>query len=225
MSIMQKKAPVGQPLRGLGYRFSARLLLSELLSKQWMEPVIPFFIMVGLAIYFSITLPTYATLINVQSLAQQFSEFGFVSLAMALAILSGGIDLSVAAIFAFTDLAALILLLIWGLPLPMVMVCTLAIGAVLGAFNGFFIGYAKARPFLTTMVTLIIVRAIFNTGRYKGGAVQKADRARCGVSSRRDAPHAQGSGGAALYAGIYQTPVHYGDVRSGDQHASLYGSI
>ena len=107
-------------------------------------------------------MPTYATLINVQSLAQQFSEFGFVSLAMALAILSGGIDLSVAAIFAFTDLAALILLLIWGLPLPMVMVCTLAIGAVLGAFNGFFIGYAKARPFLTTMVTLIIVRAIFN---------------------------------------------------------------
>ena len=39
---------------------------------------------------------------------------------------------------------------------------TLAVGAALGGINGLLIGYLKARPFLTTLVTLIILRASVN---------------------------------------------------------------
>ena len=35
-------------------RFSPRLLLSELLLKQWFEPVIPFTVMIGLWLYFAL---------------------------------------------------------------------------------------------------------------------------------------------------------------------------
>ena len=42
------------------------------------------------------------------------------------------------------------------------MLATLLTGAVIGAGNGFLIGYLKARPFLTTLVTLIILRASVN---------------------------------------------------------------
>jgi len=41
-------------------------------------------------------------------------------------------------------------------------VATLGVGITIGAINGILIGYIKARPFLTTLVTLIILRASVN---------------------------------------------------------------
>ena len=75
-------------------RFSPRLLLSELLLKQWFEPVIPFTVMIGLWLYFALTIPDYATVQNSLSLLRLFAEFGFVALAMGFCLISGGIDLS-----------------------------------------------------------------------------------------------------------------------------------
>ena len=144
------------------YRWSARLLLSELLQKQWFEPAIPFALMVALFTYFSFLIPDYATAGNVGSLARLFAEFGFVALGMALTIISGGIDLSVGAIFAATNFAALAFFNIFELPVPLVVLATLATGAGLGAVNGVLVGYLKARPFLTTLVALIIIRSTVN---------------------------------------------------------------
>src|SRR6266699_2364440 len=117
-------------------RFSPRLLLSELLLKQWFEPVIPFTVMIGLWLYFALTIPDYASLQNMLSLLRLFAEFGFVALAMGFCLVTGGIGLGVPA--------------------------TLAVGAVLGSINGLLIGFLKTRPFLTTLVTLIILRASVN---------------------------------------------------------------
>ena len=142
--------------------FSLRLLLSELLLKQWFEPVIPFVVMLALAGYFCATIPGYATIENAQSMSRLFVEFGFVALAMAFTLISGGIDLSVGAIFAFTNFAALAFFNVLEWPVGAVIAATLASGAVIGAANGVLVGYLKARPFLTTLVTLIIIRAIVN---------------------------------------------------------------
>ena len=146
----------------LRYRWSFRLFLSELLQKQWFEPIIPFALMLALFLYFSLTIPNYASVANAQSLARLFAEFGFVALGMALALISGGVDLSVGAIFALTNFAALAFVNIFELPVPVAILATLATGAAVGAVNGVLVGYLKARPFLTTLVTLIIVRATVN---------------------------------------------------------------
>lgn len=146
--------------RRLRYRWSFRIFLSELLSKTWMEPAIPFMIMVGLITYFSFTVPNYATVYNYLELPREFAEFGFVAIAMAIVIISGGIDLSVGAIFGIVNIVALILLNIVGAPLVVVIGGSVVCGGLLGAFNGVLVGYLKARPFLTTMVTLIIYRAV-----------------------------------------------------------------
>ena len=131
-------------------RFSPRLLLSELLLKQWFEPVIPFTVMIGLWLYFAATIPDYATLQNSLSLLRLFAEFGFVALAMGFCLISGGIDLSVGAIFAFCNFSALYFLFVLELPVGAVIPATLAVGAALGSINGFLIGFLKTRPFLTT---------------------------------------------------------------------------
>lgn len=92
-------------------RFSPRLLLSELLLKQWFEPVVPFTVMIGLWAYFALTIPDYASVQNSVSLLRLFAEFGFVALAMGFCLVTGGIDLSVGAIFALCNFAALYFLL------------------------------------------------------------------------------------------------------------------
>src|SRR5215470_11661664 len=117
-------------------RFSPRLLLSELLLKQWFEPVIPFTVMIGLWLYFALTVPDYATLQNTLSLLRLFAEFGFVALAMGFCLISGGIDLSVGAIFAFCNFSALYFLYVQELPVGLVIAATLAVGAALGSLNG-----------------------------------------------------------------------------------------
>ncbi|WP_229165563.1 ABC transporter permease [Bradyrhizobium altum] len=142
--------------------FSPRLLLSGLLAKQWFEPVIPFTVMIGLWLYFALTIPDYATLQNTFSLLRRFSEFGLVALAMGFCLIGGGIDLSVGAIFAFCNFSALYFLVALELPLWLVIPATLAVGAALGSINGFLIGVLKTRPFLTTLVTLTILRASVN---------------------------------------------------------------
>ncbi len=149
----------GSTLRRLRYRWSLRLILSELLLKPWMEPAIPFMVMLALIAYFGAVVPHYASISNFQSLLRLFGESGFVALAMGFIVISGGIDLSVGAIFAVANFTALALFKIFELPPGLVILGTLAVGAVAGAANGLLVGYLKARPFLTTLVTLIILRA------------------------------------------------------------------
>ena len=143
-------------------RFSPRLVLSELMMKQWFEPVIPFFVMIALWIAFSIVIRDYSSSENILSLLRLFAEFGFVALAMAFCLITGGIDLSVGAIFAVGNFSALFFLLVMEWPAGLAILATLAIGGAVGAMNGLLIGYLKARPFLTTLVTLIILRATVN---------------------------------------------------------------
>lgn len=142
--------------------YSPRLLLSELLLKQWFEPIIPFLLMLGLLTYFMVTIPGYAGIDNMQSLMRLYAEFGFVALGMAFCLIAGGIDLSVGANFALCNFAALFFLLVMGWPTWLVVTATLAVGIAIGSINGILIGYIKARPFLTTLVTLIILRATVN---------------------------------------------------------------
>src|SRR5690348_13506821 len=159
MSIASMENSFGMRLRA---SLSPRLLLSELLMKQWFEPVIPFTVMVVLLAAFAATIPNYTNLENILSLMRLYAEFGFVALAMAFSLISGGIDLSVGAIFAVCNFAALYFLYVLELPVWAAVLATLAVGTLIGAANGTLIGYLKARPFLTTLVTLIILRAAVN---------------------------------------------------------------
>jgi ribose transport system permease protein len=142
--------------------WSPRLLFAELLLKQWFEPVIPFTVMIALAIYFSLVIPDYGTLKNGLQLARLYAEFGFVALGMAFTLISGGIDLSVGAIFALCNFSALFFIFVAGFPAWLTFLATIVVGAIVGAGNGVLVGYLKARPFLTTLVTLIILRACVN---------------------------------------------------------------
>lgn len=149
-------------LARLDQRFAPKLFLSELLSKRWMEPVIPFLVMIGLMIFFGATLPNYLTSYNVQNLLGEFTMPALVAMAMGITIISGGIDLSVGSTFALANFVALASLHVLGLPVPLAIAAAMGTGVLIGAINGFLIGYLNARPLLTTLVSLIVIRAVFD---------------------------------------------------------------
>ncbi len=159
MSVNTMGTSFGTRLRA---SLSPRLLLSELLLKQWFEPVIPFTLMIALLLWFSATIPNYAGLREFSFADAALRRVRLRRLGMAFCLITGGIDLSVGAIFALCNFTALFLLNVAELPVPLVILGTMAVGAAVGSINGLLIGYLKARPFLTTLVTLIILRASVN---------------------------------------------------------------
>ena len=90
-------------LRRLWYRYSPQLLIGELLEKRWMEPIVPFALLILVFVVFILTIPGYTSLAQLQQLMRSFPEQAFVAMAMAISILSGGLDLSVGAVFAMAD--------------------------------------------------------------------------------------------------------------------------
>jgi ribose transport system permease protein len=155
-------------LRRFFHRHSPQLFLGELLEKRWMEPIVPFALLIIVFATFILAIPSYASLVQLQQLMRSFPELAFVAMAMAISILSGGIDLSVGAVFAMANFLALYFLQVHDLPVSVSIAGVLVWGALIGAVNGALIAYAKTRPFLTTIVVLIIVRAAYNkvTGAY-----------------------------------------------------------
>jgi ribose transport system permease protein len=149
-------------LKRFWHQHSPQLFLSELLEKRWMEPIIPFSLTVAVFLVFAITIPHYTSLGNLQELMRNFAEQGMVAIAMAFSVLSGGIDLSVGSLFAMSNFLALYFYFILGLPLVVMAAIVVAFGAVMGGINGGMIAYGRTRPFLTTLVMLIIVRAAYN---------------------------------------------------------------
>ena len=146
----------------LWHQHSPQVMLGELLEKRWMEPVIPFMLTIIVFVTFVIVIPGYASLPSLRQLALSFSEQAMVAAAMAVTVLSGGIDLSVGSIFAMANFLTLYLFLVKDVPLPLAAVGVVLFGAAVGAINGALIAYGKTRPFLTTLVTLIVLRAFYN---------------------------------------------------------------
>ncbi len=127
-----------------------------------MEPIIPFALTFVVFVGFALTIPGYSDLSSLRQLSLSFAEQAMVAVAMAVAVLSGGIDLSVGSVFAMANFLTLYGYLVKDIPLPLVVVGVVLFGAAMGALNGVLIAYGKTRPFLTTLVTLIVLRALYN---------------------------------------------------------------
>lgn len=148
-------------LTRLRYKYLPDHLAGEILSKRWADNAIPFLVLVIVLIAVGPLLPNFYTLASLSDLGRQMAEFGLVVLALAIVMLSGGIDLSVGSMFAMAALGALLGMNVWELPVFVVLAGVLVMGAFFGFVNGFLVGYLRLRAFLTTLVTLIILRSIY----------------------------------------------------------------
>ncbi|WP_159010833.1 SMP-30/gluconolactonase/LRE family protein [Bradyrhizobium sp. S69] len=151
-----------ETLTRLRYRYWPDHLLGEILSKRWTETAIPVILLLIVGFALSQSLEHFLSAASLADTAREAGEIGFIGLGMGLVVIVGGIDLSVGSMFALTDFCALYLLDVLGWPVPAVIIATMVFGGLLGAVNGFLIGYLRLRAFITTLITLIIYRSAFD---------------------------------------------------------------
>jgi len=144
------------------YRWWPDHLLGEILAKRWMETAIPVVVLLLVALALSRAIPNFLSAASLADIGRQAGEIGFIVLGMALVMIVGGIDLSVGSMFALTNFCALYFMHVLKWPVVGAVAATLAFGAALGAVNGVLVGYFRLRAFLTTLITLIIYRALYD---------------------------------------------------------------
>ncbi|QEN08979.1 ABC transporter permease [Oceanispirochaeta crateris] len=126
----------------------------------------------------------FYTVLNFQTMASQFPEFGLMALGVMLCMLTGGIDLSVVGIANMTSIiVAFILLSLTGeggtLPafsILLVFILAIMIGAIAGIFNGVLVSKLNIPPILATMGSGALFTGI-SVVLTNGNAVSKFSRA------------------------------------------------
>lgn len=118
--------------------------------------------MVIWAVFMAITrFDKFYTLINFQTMASQFPEFGLMSLGIMVCMITGGIDLSTVGVANLVSICTATLMKavateeneIAVYVIPLCFVIAILMGAAAGAFNGFLVSKVRIPPILATLGT------------------------------------------------------------------------
>ena len=153
------------------YRYVPDKFVGEILSKSWIDTLIPVVILAAVFTFFSTSMPGFLGGSNLSDIAQIYGEYLIVIVGITFVMMAGGIDLTVGSVFAFCNLAALLLINSMQINLAVGIPAVMLLGGLIGLINGLLIGYLGMRAFLTTLVMLIIVRAIVDQGLLDYGQV------------------------------------------------------
>ncbi len=118
--------------------------------------------MVVWAVFMAITrFDKFYTLINFQTMASQFPEFGLMSLGIMVCMITGGIDLSTVGVANLVSICTATLMKAMATEeneiavyvIPLCFVIAILMGAAAGAFNGFLVSKVRIPPILATLGT------------------------------------------------------------------------
>jgi ribose transport system permease protein len=137
-------------------------VIGEILTKRWADNAIPFLALIATVAVFGYLIPGFFKPQSLSDSTRQLGEFAIVVTGMTVVMLGGGIDLSVGSVFALATFAAVSAFFIFDWPVWAALAAALATGGLYGAINGYLVGYLRLRAFLTTLVTFIIGRALFD---------------------------------------------------------------
>jgi ribose/xylose/arabinose/galactoside ABC-type transport system permease subunit len=144
------------------------LLREKILNKRVLETYSLILIVLALFVVLSIVTRTFLTASNLLNVLRQIAINGILAIGMTFVVLTGGIDLSVGSIVAFCGIVAAGLIRDAALPVFPVIVISLLIGLVMGVFNGYFVAYWNAAPFVVTLSLMTIARGmtfVFSKGK------------------------------------------------------------
>lgn len=139
-------------------RLDWKLLIKKLFSRREASLVT---LLILMLIPISIRSPQFLSLGNINTILNDMAILVIVAIGEFFVILSNGIDLSVGSVIAFTGMACgMINEAVPTFPAPLLLLVGLAIGAVMGAFNGVLVAYGKIPPIITTLGTMSIFRGL-----------------------------------------------------------------
>src|SRR6266481_4927014 len=137
------------------------------LGGSWLSKLIgvqgPLIGLLVLCICFSFsTSGAFLSVRNGLNVLDQVTVLGILAIGMTAVIVSGGIDLSVGSVLAFSMMVMGWLSHDCGLPLVLAILLGLIVGAACGLANGFLVTRAKLPPFIATLSMMTIARGLAN---------------------------------------------------------------
>lgn len=111
-------------------------------------------------LFASLTDGDFLTPRNLSNLLRQMAITGMLAAGMVFVIIAGEIDLSVGSLLGLLGGVGAILDARWQLPFPVTLLAVLALGAGIGAFNGYWVAYRGIPSFIVTLAGLLAFRGI-----------------------------------------------------------------
>ncbi|MGA5167297.1 MULTISPECIES: multiple monosaccharide ABC transporter permease [Streptomyces] len=97
---------------------------------------------------------------NVSNLIQQNGYILILAMGMMIVIIAGHIDLSVGSVVAFVGAMSAVMMVRHDMPWVLALTLSLLIGAVAGAWQGFFIAYVGIPSFIVTLAGMLLFRGL-----------------------------------------------------------------
>ncbi len=129
--------------------------------RGWRRAVGEFGALTGLillCVVVSLLSPHFLSTTNLLNILQQISIVSVVAVGMTFVIISGGIDLSVGSLVAFTGLVMALLMKELELPVGLTILAGLVCGSLMGMVNGVLIAWLRLPPFIATLGMMSIAR-------------------------------------------------------------------
>lgn len=98
--------------------------------------------------------------VNLTNVVLQNSYIVVMALGMLLVIVAGHIDLSVGSVAGFVGAVAAVLMVDVGLNPLLAAICCIAVGAVIGGAQGYFIAYMKIPSFIVTLAGMLVFKGL-----------------------------------------------------------------
>ncbi len=98
--------------------------------------------------------------LNVTNLLTQNASILILAIGMVMVIIARHIDLSVGSVAAFVGAVAAIMMTKWDLPWPIAVILCLALGALIGAWHGFWVAYVGIPAFIVTLSSMLLFRGL-----------------------------------------------------------------
>ena len=108
----------------------------------------------------SIASPEFLTADNLFNVGSQTAVVAVIAVGMTLVIITAGIDLSVGSVAALSGVAGAILMVSYGLPVPVGILGGFFVGAACGLVNGLLVAFAGLNPFIATLGMLSVARGL-----------------------------------------------------------------
>lgn len=96
--------------------------------------------------------------LNVTNIVQQNGYILILAIGMVIVIISGHIDLSVGSIAGFVGAMSAVLMIKNDMPWPVAVALCLLLGALIGAWQGFWIAYVGIPSFIVTLAGMLVFR-------------------------------------------------------------------
>lgn len=97
---------------------------------------------------------------NINNLVMQNSYVVILAAGMLLCTLTGNVDLGVGSVVALTGAISAIMVIDYGVSVPIAFLIVIVVGLLCGMFAGFFIAYLEIPPFIVTLATMLMGRGL-----------------------------------------------------------------